>query len=334
MIQCTWLGLDFSPLILGAPHKTCRSETMLANDIVKVTFANPDNIFSEGEGRSLLSDAAWQGSRIRITRDGETIVDGVVTDGVITRTDCTLDVQSHFTQAFKTHCNTTLYGTNPATAIRELCLRGGLTTKDIDAESFSRCETYLRAERVCIHAVADRQYQTPLLDAINALLEMGNLRAWLDTALHITIVPDAPPYAAHILSRIRASDILGDIHYGTKPTNAVGYSIGHLGDSYGKYPATGGDTHHASEVWTQQYNAMSQWQCVDAASAHAIGRIKLSAARRRRTAEITVRDDGTVPLIIGGIYNIVPWRGNAWLTGYEKEQGVIKLFFEEVLQRV
>ena len=105
MIKLTWLGLDFSPIVLDAPYETCRSETYLSDPIAKVTLANPNMIFSEGDARSILSDTIWQGTSMQIERDGETILHGIVTDAVVTRLDCTLDVQSRFSRAFRSYCN-------------------------------------------------------------------------------------------------------------------------------------------------------------------------------------------------------------------------------------
>jgi len=340
MVTCKWLGLDLSPLVLDAPYKTCRAEPAIADSIAHVKLGNPNGFFSEGEGGTLLADTPWQGSKIEIGRDGETVLEGIVTDAAITRADCTLDVQSPFSRAFKRYCDAELLnkkgGLDPASAIRALCDSAGMGT---DAASFASAGLYLRNRGVLCNAIASRQYKTPLLEAVNALLEMGCLRAWVDDRLRVLHPPCLLPGASVL--RIRAADILGDIKYGTKPRAISEYSIGYLGDSCGALPVRGdlsgvlpADREPpAGEVWTQSYNAQSQWQLIDGYAAYALGMIKLGQERRRRTAAITVRDN-FAPLSIGAVYEIAPWGGSGWLAGYEKKQGSIDLYFEEALPGV
>jgi hypothetical protein len=353
MIRLEWLNRhDLSRLVTDAPYITARAESSLSDAISTVRLANPDMIFNEGDPKSILSGTEWQGSPIRVERNGETVLDGIVTDGVISRLDCTLEVQSHFSEALKAYCNSTIYNTDPATAILQLCKAAHIPIDSIDTGSFLPVSAELRNAGVFIDVIADKQYQTPLLDAINALLELGCMRAWLDTKLHVVMVPYKPQGDTTVLLKIRKQDILDDIQYGTTPRQAREYSLGYRGDSFGTYPAEGelgteyGDEYfkkngklrpelnYAVETWTQSYNANSQWQLINKKAAHAIGQIKLAQDRRKRTASLTIRDNGSVPLVIGGVYDIKPWPGYGWLTGYEKNQGTIDLYFEEVLDHV
>ena len=341
MLKVKWLEQDLSHLALDAPYVSAMTESSLGDTISTVKLANPNMTFSEGDPKSILSGVTWQGSTIYIERHGEAVLDGIVTDGVVSRLDCTLEVQSHFSKSFKSYCDSTLYNTDPATAILHLCRTVHIPESAIDTQSFYPAIEYFRKEGIRINAIADKQYQTPLLDAVNALLEMGCLRAWLDTRLHVVMVPFAPQGEPEVLLRIRAQDILGDIKYGTTPRESEEYSLGHIGDSFGANPAEGSldGRHspvrpaktHAVETWVQSYNANSQWQLVNAQAAHAIGKTKLLQSRRRRTASLTVRDDDAIDLVIGGVYNITPWPGHGWLAGYEKKQGTIDMHFEEAL---
>jgi hypothetical protein len=61
-------------------------------------------------------------------------------------------------------------------------------------------------------------------------------------------------------------------------------------------------------------------------------RIKQDA--RRRTATINVRDNGTIPICMAGLYFLddAPWGGApGWLTGYGRKKGIQILNFLEVV---
>jgi hypothetical protein len=350
MLKVMWLEHNLSHLVLDAPYITARAEPSLGDTISTIKFANPNMIFNEGDTKSALYGIEWQNNPITVWRNGEIVLNGIVTDGVVSRTDCTFEVQSCFSRAFKSYCKSTLYNTDPATAIFQLCRAAHITEDEIDTASFILAARTLRAEGISVNAIADKQYQTPLLDAINALLEMGCMRAWFDTKLHVVIMPYRPQGDPEMLLKIRSRDVLGDIQYGTEQRQVKEYSIGHIGDSYGAKPAEGtltaryGDEYFQQngmvrplqtslvETWAQSYGASSQWQLRDARAAHALGRLKLRQDRRRRTAALAIRDNGSIPLVIGSVYDIRPWPGYGWLTGYEKKQGTIDMYFEEALE--
>ncbi len=330
MITARWLGLDVSDYVSAIPDVVVAAERSLADKIASVTLVNRNGLFDESGNYSILNGVRWRGTRFDAAFGFDKVVSGIVSDGVSQNGSIALSVQSDFSSAFRGVCDLTQYQVDPATAILALLRAGGLADSMIDVASFERCAAVYQFAGVLINAVASEQYQTPLLDAINALAELGSMYLWLDTKIHVMLAPDLPESTTY-LQTIQSKDVLGQIEYGALTDRETAYSVGYLGDSSGKWPATGGTQSDSGKVWSQAYNATSQWQLVNEQAAHGAGKIRIAQMQRRRTAKITVRENGTIPVIMGGMYKIMPWSAVGYLVGYTKRAGLISLSFEEVV---
>ena len=127
------------------------------------------------------------------------------------------------------------------------------------------------------------------------------------------------------LQTIQPADILGTVTYGATAAADVkdGYSLGYLGDSSGELPATGGKTGTDALIWSQAYNASSQWQVTSDPAAHALGRLRMAQDVSRRTASVAVRANGTITVEMheAGLYQTA-WIDSAANLG-ELEYGFV-----------
>lgn len=330
MITARWLGLDVSDYVSSVPDVSVMAEASIADKVASVTLVNRNGIFDETGTYSILSGVSWRGTRFEATQGSDKAVSGVVSDGVSQNGMIELSIQSDFASAFSGTCDLIQYQVDPASAILALLRSGGIPDSMIDVASFERVSAEMLYRGVLINAVASAQYQTPLIDAINALAELGSMRIWMDTKIHVALIP-ALPASITYLQTIKSGDILGQIEYGALTDRETAYSVGYLGDSSGKLPATGGEESASSKVWSQAYNASSQWQLINEQAAHGAGQIRIEQMQRRRTAKIQVRDNGAIPIIMFGVYRITPWDTVGALVGYQKRTGVTTLMFEEVV---
>lgn len=337
MIACNWLGLDMAAagLLSSVPDVACKMGDAIADSVSTVTLVNRDGIFDESSTLSILHGTKWRGSRIVVTDEFGPVCSGTVNNGTSNGAELSLEVQSDFSRMFHAVLDKEIIGTDPATAIAELAVSAGVPLSSLDIESFERAADHFSRSGIVINAVATKQYATRLLDAINALAEMGCLLVWLDRQIHVAHLPAAPA-GADYLQRITAADILGAASYGAVAASEQmdGYSLGYLGDSAGALPATGGKTGTDARIWTMAYNATSQWQICSGTAAHALGALRLTQDTPRRTATISVRADGRIQTDVGRLYQIesAPWGGNPGImTGYTRKNGILTLELMEAI---
>ena len=331
MMTCNWLGLDMAALglVASVPDVSVKMDNAISDRVSSVTLVNRDGIFDESSATSILHGTKWRGSRIVVADEFGTICSGTVTDGVSSGADLSLEIQSDFSRMFASVLDKTVIGTDPATAIYELAVSAGVPLSSLDLVSFKRAADRFEQAGIIVNAIASKQYATKLIDAINALAEMGSLRVWLDDKIHVAHLP-SPAAGATYLQTVKARDIIGNAQYGAVAASEQtdGYSLGYLGDSAGALPATGGKTGTDARVWSQAYNATSQWQIADVHSAHALGAIRVAQDGARRTASVPVRADGSIQTDIGHLCLIdsAPWGGNPGiLTGYTRKNGILTL---------
>jgi len=337
MTTCAWLGMDMAKLgLLGqVPTASARLERQISARECSVELINRDGCFDESRELSLLHGSAWRGSPIDVRDEHGGIVSGRVLDGVADHSYIRLDVRSHFAGMFGSSLDIAAVGQDPATVLIRLFESVGVPGYAIDLAGFERAASYYQALGIRVSAICNRQYEATLLDAVNAVLDMACLYAWMDERLHVTLLPGLTANEVRYLQRIRHEDVLGGIAYGANTSERVsGYSLGYIGDADGARPAEDGFVMGQDAVpWTASYNATNQYQIVDAHSAHRLGALRMSQGTRRRTASIEVRDDGSIPLIMAGMYMIedAPWGGHpAYLAGYDRAS-TLRLEFMEVV---
>lgn len=335
MTTCRWLGLDMSALGLVAsiPEVSVQASRQLADNTKQIQLVNRREAFNTSAEPCILRNAAWIGSEIEVVDDHGTIVSGRVSDGMLASGIFTVTVQSFFRRYFSEKLDHAVYSSDPATAILSLIRSTGMPDDILDIESFESASRLLADLGVLCHAVCLAQYNVPLIDAINALLSMGSLVAWMDDRLHVGYPPKPITHPATLCQRITTRNQIGFVETSNTENRVTRYSLGYLGDSGGSLPAEGGET-EADQVWAEQYNATSMFQFVSATSAHAAGQLRLELDAPRRTATVRVREDGGLPILMGAAYAIdgVSWGGApGWLAGYTRKNGVITLSMQEVV---
>jgi len=339
MMRCMWLGIDFAKLgIVGAlPLASARLERQVSARENTVELINRSGALDESSGASLLYAVQWRGSYLDAWDDTGHIVSGRVVDGIAENTSLKLDVRSYFAEACGVPLDAAVRVQDPATVLLALLQGAGIQSAALDLASFERARDYYLARDVRVSAICSRQYETTLLDAVNAILDIGCLYAWMDDKFHVALPPERPAGDIRYLQQIKHGDVIGDVAYGANTSERVtGYSVGHLYDGEGKVPAEGGYTKGRDAApWMASYNATNQYQIADAHSAHVLGALRMRQGMPRRTAVYSVRDNGSIPVLMAGLYMLspAPWGGNpAYLAGYTRPgDGTIRLDFVEAL---
>ena len=335
MTTCRWLGLDMSALGLVAsiPEVSVHASRQLAENTKQIQLVNRRETFNTSAEPCILRNAAWIGSEIEVADDHGTIVSGRVSDGMLDSGILTLTVQSPFRRYFTEKLNHAVSAADPATAILSLIRSTGMPDDVLDIESFETASRLLTERGIICHANCLTQYNVTLIEAVNSLLDMGSLAAWMDDRLHVGYPPKPVTHVATLCQRITTRDQIGFVDTGNIADRVTRYSLGYLGDSGGSLPAEGGEK-EADRTWSEQYNATSMYQFVSATAAHGAGQLRLDLDVPRRTATVRVREDGGLPIIMGSAYAIdgVSWGGApGWLAGHTRKNGVITLSMQEVV---
>ena len=337
MTVCTWLGIDMARhnLLGQLPTTSAQLERQVSARESSVELINREGCFDESHTASLLHGVAWRGSPIDIRDDRGVIVSGRVIDGVADTTHIKLDVRSHFAGLFGSLVTCVVRAEDPATALLRVLQSAGTPEYVIDVLSFQRARAHYQMMGARVSVTCTSQYEARLIDAVNAIVDMGCLYVWMDDRIHITLLPPKPPEGTRYLQHIRHEDILGAIQYSNNRAERVtGYSLGYMGDSNGNCPAEYGVLQGMdASPWSSSYGGNNQYQIIDYQSAHALGRLRMSQGQPRRAASLEVRDNGSIPINMAGLYYIddAPWGGNpACLIGYTRSS-TLHLNFLEVL---
>lgn len=334
--SCKWLGLDLAALglVSSLPEVSVKGARQLSDTTKSAELINRGEVFNPSSAASILRNTRWIGSRITASDDIGTILDGTVADGVVSAGVFSVTVQSMFRRYFNAILDESAYGADPAAAILALARSAGVPDAVLDLASFSAASRDLSASGIICNAACSKQFNVTLLSAINSLLDVGSLYAWLDDKLHVAHIPAAFPSGTTFAQRITSREQIGDIQAGVLSDRAGKYSLGYLGDSSGAIPAEGGTNSEDATTWSEMFNASSSYQLLSAQAAHAAGRLRLAQDARRRTATVKVRADGSVPIIMAGVYALdsAEWGGNpGWLYGKSRKAGIFTLDFLEVV---